>query len=174
MDPATAFWLAQTEDEHRNEAITAMKLMERKLVLCPINDSQDGSTADGGTHWGLLVWVRQAEDSRFLYYDSGFSHLVNNREQAQALAKYLAGHEVAVKAGACAKQSNSWDCGMYVIFFSELIVQTFLNRAAPVADIERPDWEARLAALTPKEVADRRASFYHALSSVSAAAVAGG
>lgn len=180
LEAGVAFWLAmQTEVKHRDEACTELKLTERRLVLCPVNDNQDGDAADAGTHWGLLVWDRQGMgNGRFLYYDSGFVHMASNHEQAQALANHLAGEEVTVKAGQCAKQTNTFDCGMYVILFSEIIVKTFLARAGSSTNLDdaekAPAWEASLVAVTPKEVSDRRASLYRTLTTVSAAAVAGG
>jgi hypothetical protein len=60
MDPATAFWLTLQEDPGQVEEVKgALKLQDRQLVFCPINDSSDGSRADTGTHWTLLVcWNR--------------------------------------------------------------------------------------------------------------------
>ena len=57
MDPATAFMLAVLDDlKTIEEAKRSLKLQERELVICPVNDSSDGGLADGGTHWALLVW----------------------------------------------------------------------------------------------------------------------
>lgn len=60
LDPATAFWLTvQREMKYVHEAVNALKLQERELVLCPISDARDGRRVDGGSHWGLLVWDRK-------------------------------------------------------------------------------------------------------------------
>jgi hypothetical protein len=189
MDPATAFWLTVQEDpEHVREAIEAMKLQERELVLCPINDNCDGSLADGGTHWALLVcWDRQhgfggyptdatkgGLFSRFTYYDSldrnGNAHHSANFAQAKTLASRLAGRPVEVAVGACARQTNSFDCGVYVLLFSEIVANTFLStptRARAGLSIHNefrvPVWEERLAAVTPEEVAAHRVQYLHAL-----------
>lgn len=194
IDPPTAFWLAlQTELKDREEARKALKVLERKLVLCPINDNRDGGAVDAGTHWGLLVWDRRGSSSsssstdkvgQFIYYDSGFCHMQKSHDQAQQLSRHLAGQDVPMQVGSCPKQTNSFDCGMYVIYLSELIVKSFLGVASaagreldargPSSSTEpEPVWEARLAAVTPKEVADRRVWFYRTLSTMSAAAAAG-
>lgn len=189
MDPATAFWLTVQDDpEHVREAIEAMKLPERELVLCPINDNCDGSLADGGTHWALLVcWDRQhgfggyptdatkgGLFSRFTYYDSldrnGNAHHSTNFAQAKTLASRLAGRPVQVSVGACARQTNSFDCGVYVLLFSEIVANMFLSTPTrPPAglsirnEFRVPVWEERLAAVTPEEVAAHRAQYLHAL-----------
>lgn len=194
IDPPTAFWLAmQTEDKDRDEARQALKVLDRRLVLCPINDNHDGGVADGGTHWALLVWDRQGIDAagsnssnlseskagRFIYYDSGFCHMPKCEDQARQLAKRLAGGDVPLQVGQCPKQTNSFDCGMYVIVFTELIVKSFLasprrsRGSSGGGDNVTPAWESRASTVTPKEVADRRASFFRTLSSMSAAAAAG-
>jgi len=203
MDPATAFWLTAQEDpENIAEARGALKIEERELVLCPINDSSDSSRADTGTHWTLLVcWDKRAfagggqenghsEDhllNAFSYYDS-----LSNSEtesstmhQANALASRLAGRLVEVHMGTCAKQTNSFDCGVYVLVFSELVAAAFLEARGKEKHLDShatktaakivapskglgsnhsniPVWEERLSAVTPLEVEEKRASYFAA------------
>jgi len=192
MDPATAFWLTLQEDSaHVEEAKSALKLQDRELVLCPVNDSRDGSRADAGTHWALLVcWdpgrggggaggsraARGRADSsrdaagtfgRFSYYDSlGFGTVGSaNFKQARTLASRLAGKSVEVSVGSCAMQTNSFDCGVYVLLFSEVVASCFLEaRDAGGAAGAAPVWEDRLAALTPADAAERRARYLEASS----------
>lgn len=224
MDPAAAFWLTLQDDPaHVEEAKGALKLQDRELVLCPINDNRDGGQADAGTHWSLLVcWDRRASArgtgaaatwvsrgattsapdgrgvrghcqtaaaacgghgcffGRFSYYDSLGSRALGNANFAQArtLASRLAGKDVEVSVGACAKQTNGFDCGVYVLLFSELVAGTFLEARAS-ADVDNaigsfrpgaaPVWEDRLTAVTPAEVAARRAKYFE----TAAAAAAG-
>jgi len=193
IDPPTALWLAlETDVKHIDEARSALKLADKELVLCPVNDSRDGGAADAGMHWALLVWDRRGcvgadvsdKVGRFFYYDSGFCHMEANHNQAQVLASHLAGKDVPMTVGRCAKQTNTFDCGVYVIVFSELIVKSFLACCAkpPARDGDSggcedqeatPPWDARLLTVTPKEVTDRRSFFHRALSTACAAAAAG-
>jgi len=183
MDPATAFWLAaQNDARHIREAIDAMRLGDREVVLCPINDNRDGGMADAGTHWTLLVcWDKQPSHmhkvsangrsefsslfGRFSYYDSLEQERSNNLMQAETLvSRFGGGAEISI--GRCAKQTNSFDCGVYVLLFSEHVVAAFLAavdncrrfRSAP------PPWEDRLTTITPTEVTDRRAKLFAAFS----------
>merc|ERR1719424_2387633 len=180
MDPATAFWLtAQDNESHLAEAKAALKLQDRELVICPINDSSDCSLADGGSHWTLLVcWDRRSPRcngnkaskgasagpsdfgffGRFSYYDSLASSMSGgkdaNLQQAEALASRLAGHAVQVSVGSCAHQTNGFDCGVYVLLFSEIVASTFLEAHVGHGQSRvnsDPVWEERLAVVTPKE-----------------------
>lgn len=90
MDPMVAFLLGRQDDhKHVEEAKTGFKLRDRELVICPINDHIDGSKADAGTHWTLLVcWdriVRGGPFRRFSHYDS-WGGAANNLAQAGTLA----------------------------------------------------------------------------------------
>jgi hypothetical protein len=72
MDPTMAFFLALAEmdsQQVKNQMAT-LKLEERELVLCPVNDCSDVGNADAGSHWALLVWERTPKSGRFTYYDS--------------------------------------------------------------------------------------------------------
>jgi hypothetical protein len=214
MDPAAAFWLtAQDNDSHLAEARDALKLQDRELIICPINDSSDCSSADAGTHWTLLVcWDRDcfgsgaaASDAssatsehgffgRFSYYDSLGCNLHGrdaNLQQAETLASRLAGRDVKVSVGSCARQTNGFDCGVYVLLFSEIIASHFLEargRGSTMTmttagtrsyscstnyTLPEPIWEKRLAAVTPKEVDDRRGMYFKALTQANAVAAAG-
>jgi len=267
MDPVMAFWLTvQRDPNYVREAVTEMKLEDKDLVLCPINDTRDVRQSDGGSHWGLLVWDRRGVDAnaqvpakggmdlampalaarasrhssagpvrpsrtieslargpyvsempdhleagaagypgRFVYYDSGF-YRSPGLLQASTLARRLAGQAVKVATGRCARQTNGYDCGMYVLLFSEIIVKCFLAERASAKEAteimdpctrepsigrsslgpgtsasgtgldrrgDASSWEAQLAAITPKQVSDRRAFYFSMLTNVSAVAAAG-
>jgi len=175
MDPATAFWMiAQEDQEHIEEARGALKIEERELVLCPINDSCDRSQADTGTHWTLLVcWDQRAlpgsaganstsEDSEgrllngFIYYDSlgGLNSIDKSKlSQANALASRLAGRLVEVSMGTCAKQTNSFDCGVYVLVFSEIVAAAFLQ-ARENSDRQQQQLKSEAVSTATKECFD--------------------
>jgi len=170
MDPAAAFWLAMQDDpKDLEEARTSLKLSEVELMLCPINDSRDAGSADTGLHWTLLVcWCGQGTRStakagstkgagalhwkHFRYYDSlGKGTTDAGFRQAEKVAARLVGKTVQVEQGACARQANFYDCGVYVLLYSELVATAFLESAAG----ETPEaiaWEERLRSVTPQEV----------------------
>merc|ERR1712007_285049 len=128
-----------------------------------------GRGVDTGTrsHSGATTPFASSRLGNFFYYDSCLSQKGRNHQQAQTLASRLVGQRAKVNIGSCAQQTNVFDCGMYVIVFSEAIVNSFFDgQAQRRAENVRandfkgaPAWESRLEAVTPHEVADRRA-FY--------------
>jgi len=171
VDPATAFWLALEEDPKEiEEAKKGNKLDKRYVVLCPINDAQDASQTDAGTHWSLLVCWRQTlqESFRCTYYDTLRNIGPANKipHTAQAVATRLAGKSAVVHKGECAQQSNYYDCGVYVVMYSAIIVAEFLeayrrgSAFASAAKIGCPSWEIRLMNVTPQEATEYRQFLY--------------
>jgi len=174
MDPSAAFWFAfQDNPAEVEEAKKGLNLRDLDLLLCPINDSMDAEQADSGLHWTLLVcWVTKTNRKRcsasktsassashfqrFRYYDSlgfGCSSADPAFRQATELASRLAGRLVEVSVGSCSRQMNFYDCGVYCLLFSEIIIDVFLGPDQHISpcDGEEPDWEDRLKFLTPED-----------------------
>jgi Ulp1 family protease len=178
MDPAIVFWLSLVDSaECVEEAVRELNLNEHELILCPINDGSGTSRADSGTHWSLLVCWPQHTASvtgckfAFRYYDSlaGLdAKKSTNFQRAVLLAQRLTGNMsdaqgVTVIAGDCAQQTNSYDCGMYVLQFSEIVVGDFLaSGGKPLEYGSNPVWERRLRQVRGSDVAGSR-SFYRQL-----------
>eukprot|EP00931_Biecheleriopsis_adriatica_P038162 TRINITY_DN21888_c0_g1_i2.p1 TRINITY_DN21888_c0_g1~~TRINITY_DN21888_c0_g1_i2.p1 ORF type:complete len:592 (+),score=93.05 TRINITY_DN21888_c0_g1_i2:43-1818(+) len=177
LDPATTFWLA-LQDDPRDlaEARTSLRIAEREVVLCPMTDSRERCKADSGTHWSLLVCWRSPLSTRWraVYYDSissgrgavdgpsSSSHL----SQAAELAERLFGVHVPVSAGSCAHQTNSFDCGVYVLLFSRIIVTEVLmlwEQSGHLLDLGPWLWEPRLQRVTPTQVEEHRLLFWQTL-----------
>jgi len=182
MDPAMAFWFTMQEDpgcvaEAKNE----LKLSKLELLLCPINDSQNASTADAGSHWSLLVcWGRQPAGvrqrtgdqcslSKFAYYDTlrdVFGKQAQGLSQARELASRIAGKTVEVEMGKCAQQTNFYDCGVYVLIFCEIIAKAYAESLRTAAGSTASTtfspllWEERLLNVTPEEITACRSHYY--------------
>lgn len=182
MDPAMAFWLTmQADSQYLAEARSEMKLHEFDLILCPINDAHTAHTADAGCHWSLLAcWgngrglsSRRPKGSsetlcalsNFRYYDSlGGLFAEKGTSQARELANRLAGKPVEVEIGECAQQSNFYDCGVYVLLFSEIIARMYVDscgKGAASPAISPLAWEDRLVAVTPEEIDACRIHFHN-------------
>lgn len=103
---------------------------------------------------------------RFIYYDSGRFRGVC-QAQADRLASKLAGRRVRTTLGENARQNNCYDCGMYVLMFSEIIINSFMECGSePSAGTETkvrrgaPAWEKHLSSVTPADVTERRAALF--------------
>lgn len=183
IDPATAFWLTIESDAKDLEAAKrALRLNERELVLCPVTDNRDGGRADAGTHWALLVGWNQSHGGsiRFAFYDSMSGGICGSKNlaQAQTLASRLAGRPVEVSSRACPQQTNTFDCGVYVLLFSEIIIKAFLGARGSggvqaMGTAGRAAWEESLGKVTPKQVAEHRVSYYKRFSAAAVYAAGG-
>jgi len=164
IEPAVAFWLAAGGGtaEERDEAVTALALEKRDVILCPVNDSTVCSKADSGNHWSLLVGVIRSDRSgfNFLHYDSGgrsSSNLHHAKQLAAALTQVPpSSNAPIVQCRSCPRQANSFDCGVYVLCLSSIIIDFLLSRGGHFDDRCVAEWEAKVVAVKPSEVTEFR------------------
>lgn len=171
LDPATSFWFACQEDAaDLTEARSSFSMQEKLLVLCPVTNSDTPDVADSGTHWSLLVCWRGAAVAnwRCAYYDSLTSQLRSARpvgamQKAASLAGRLLGRTVNVEFGLCAQQTNSYDCGVYVLMFSRIILDAVQawQRSGHSLYLGPWSWEPLLQQVTPEQVENHRLSLRH-------------
>ncbi|XP_050210181.1 uncharacterized protein LOC126660637 isoform X2 [Mercurialis annua] len=119
LPPSIAFWISNCPDtESLKDFLKPLKLADKKLVIFPVNNNDDVSLAEGGSHWSLLVYDRISDV--FVHHDS-FSG-INGRHALQlykAVARYLTSSDATVHAKYTEltdspQQVNGWDCGLYV------------------------------------------------------------
>jgi len=118
----------------------------RSLIICPINDSD---------HWSLLVACRSSPGFgggpwRCCHYDPLAAP--SNRTRANVIAKRMFGDGVRLEAGACAKQTNTYDCGVYLLKFSVIILAACLSSESPDAFAGDARWREALLEVTPQQV----------------------
>ncbi|ELR17526.1 Ulp1 protease family, Cterminal catalytic domain containing protein [Acanthamoeba castellanii str. Neff] len=94
IDPSAMFMINFSDDmEEVREAMAALELEKRSMILMPINDNASIDHA-GGTHWTLLVYTKR--DGKFRHYDS-FSAQATVCTAAKRTAKVM--HAVLGGAG---------------------------------------------------------------------------
>lgn len=104
------------------------------LFFLPVNDSKQQSMSDNGTHWSLLIFDRCSHS--FYHIDSikNSQNVLAAQEIADKLSSYFekggnGSHIIQIQAP---QQSNSYDCGVFVVYFMELILSQILsNRSCP-------------------------------------------
>jgi len=101
-----------------------LNLIEKDYLFLAINDQKDCDEA-GGSHWSLLFYSRS--DSSYLHFDSSSG---SNFSDAQKVAKKI--HPFldpsvtfpGVNEGKGGRQSNGYDCGMFLILHAEALLET--------------------------------------------------
>ncbi len=104
----------QHEPQHREQVIA---------TFFPICDHSDSDSA-GGTHWSLAVLEHSS--NTLSHYDSLSSR--DNHDKARFLAGRLSkalGRTVALRQESVPRQTNGYDCGMYVISITEYLCRVY-------------------------------------------------
>ena len=123
LDPGTSYLLLYENDlNDLAEALSQINLENRSLIFCAINDNNNPSSS-GGSHWTLLVY--STIKNKGYYYDSLGFHRINyenSKDVLNKLSKLLSKTEPKLKIVEIKDpQSNSSDCGVYVLMLAEEI-----------------------------------------------------
>ncbi|XP_022730639.1 NEDD8-specific protease 1-like [Durio zibethinus] len=119
IPPSIAFWITNCPDVGGlKDFLEPLKLPDKKLVIFPVNNNDDVSIAEGGSHWSLLAYHRSA--NIFVHHDSNGQ---TNKRHAMRLFKSVVGYIGCSSSAGNAKylecigtpqQVNGYDCGLYV------------------------------------------------------------
>jgi hypothetical protein len=137
------------------EQVFELCLPNRDVVLCPVSNGQRHE-ANSGSHWSLLVLTRaRAENPKHCcfaahHFDSLKSGM--NAKRAKELATAVLHGNVAVENGQCARQTNSYDCGVYLLYFMEIIVQAYLASYSWFSFQMSKKWREQLASALPRQI----------------------
>ncbi|KAJ4838916.1 hypothetical protein Tsubulata_025949 [Turnera subulata] len=133
VPPSIAFWLANCPNPESLEEFAApLGLKDKKLVIFPVNDNADVNLAEGGSHWSLLAYYRDA--NVFVHHDSLRSM---NRRGALQLYKAVVGlvtdpdtaaHTKYMESTDSPRQLNGYDCGLYVTATARAIYNWYESR----------------------------------------------
>jgi sentrin-specific protease 8 len=142
VSPSVSFLLAQSPCQSDNHAIVEMlNVGSKDWVLFAIND-HTSVHAIGGTHWSLLVYVKQT--GSFRHYDSSpgrRSRIASARLIRQISSSMAPGIDCTLThVDLMPQQSNGYDCGVYVLKLMELICQ-WISAEGSDFDLEAHDEE---------------------------------
>lgn len=132
VPPCIAFWILQCPvAEALRDFLEPLHLSDKALVLFPINDNDDVNTAEGGSHWSLLAYYR---DANLFVHHGSFRGL--NAAPSKKLYKAVVGYMGLSQSGSRAsflectdspKQANGYDCGLYVTTIARVICDWHVN-----------------------------------------------
>lgn len=130
LPPSIPFWMIHSPDiQSLEDFLRPLNLFSRKLVIFPVNDNDDVTEANGGSHWSLLAFERDA--NVFVHHDS--CHGIN-KKHAKRLYEAVVGYMAKSNTGSEAdylechstpQQVNCYDCGLYVIGIARIICRWF-------------------------------------------------
>lgn len=110
-----------------DDIVTPLELHNKSLIFFPVSDAS-ALLVEGGAHWSLLLFVRQSQ--KFYYFDSiGTFNLPHAKQIAARVSKFLGveNKELNIDVLRCPQQTNSVDCGIYTVLFTDVLMQWFLG-----------------------------------------------
>ena len=150
LSPQVTHFIKSAADNENNlndvkTMLSTMDFGEKQLIIIPVNDCHTDNVTVGGTHWSLLVYFDNKQS--FEHYDSHTGSI--NRLHAENLVTILsefliADHESDIELDLnemeCTQQTNSYDCGVYLLCNAEAVCrQFFLNDNRHICDISSVD-----------------------------------
>ncbi|KAL8516109.1 hypothetical protein ACS0TY_014692 [Phlomoides rotata] len=129
VPPSIAFWIKECPDEASlKDFVQPLHLSQKQLMIFPINDNDDVAMAEGGSHWSLLAFERNA--NLFVHHDS--SSVLNNthsKKVYRAVVSYTASDAKFIDCSDTPKQVNGYDCGLYVTAIARAICEWYASEA---------------------------------------------
>ena len=122
MSASSTFLVANLGPGEASAVLAPLGFSTAKLVLMAVNDNGDVEAAGGGSHWSLLSFT--PFDNTFRHYDSLAG---TNRRAARRVfdAASAARPGCQLLEAAAPRQSNGYDCGVFVLAMARLLAQRF-------------------------------------------------
>jgi len=172
MDPAVVADIQFIEkSEELLEMYSTMNLHLADLIILPVNNNQDPTSIDGGTHWALLVYLKNAG---WYYFDSnaGESRMIINVATIVQNMKFVMRQKGSNALDDTLNntlneslkieyvddvplQENTWDCGIYVISYAEAIVERYLMKDGNLTDLKEES-PIMFSHITPEFIREKR------------------
>ena len=132
LDPAVSMSiiLDVSDDEEnlmdlRNCIFLPLELDKKKFIFAPINDNKKIQYTCSGTHWTLNVI--DVENKLIYYLDSTLGDVSNAHTFHKKIEKLFGKKFKFIFGLEKHYQSNSYDCGMFLLGFSEILMKYIVN-----------------------------------------------
>lgn len=112
--------------------LQSMSLMDKDLILMPLNDHSSRSLTSGGSHWTLITIIRNTIVPNTFSFHHLDSLASGSNEHAAAqiyrvLQNILPFDPVSILNMDCTMQINSYDCGIHVMVNADALCQHVLQ-----------------------------------------------
>ncbi|KAL6195703.1 hypothetical protein ACLB2K_031321 [Fragaria x ananassa] len=158
IPPSITFWMMNCPAESLKDFLDPLHLPDKKVVIFPVNDNDDVSEAEGGSHWSLLAFERSM--NTFYHHDSSRGGLSKRpaKRLYNAVKKFMsvsssATDPVYKECTDSPHQVNGYDCGMYVLAIARIICSWYGSKDK---DGHNMWFSAVKAQVTPSAVAAMR------------------
>ena len=159
LAPSITHAICQGGIEDSQEHVADFCLAEKDLVLMPISNGVRHK-ANSGSHWSLLLahrYKRGGDMRNFACIHLDSVGAASNIARAQIVAKRMFHESMLVELARCAKQSNGYDCGAYLLVFASIIIKNFLRTTGWLNfSLRKKYWVVELANVKPKQVTEAR------------------
>ncbi|XP_043693887.1 NEDD8-specific protease 1 [Telopea speciosissima] len=126
VPPSISFWLTNCPElESLKDFTEPLKLPDKKLIILVVNNNDEVTMAEGGTHWSLLAYERST--NTFVHHDSiAGSNSLHAKRLRKALLGFI-GSSCSETDGRyleytdTPQQTNGYDCGLYVLAIAKVI-----------------------------------------------------
>lgn len=124
VPPSIAFWLQNCSDEETLKVFSEpLNLATKSLVIFPVNDNDDVTEAEAGSHWTLLVFYRTT--NVFVHHDSsGGSNRVYSKRLYKSVVGFMGNSDSDIQYlehESSPQQENGFDCGLFVIAIARVL-----------------------------------------------------
>ena len=114
--------------------LQSMSLLDKDLILMPVNDHSSRSLSAGGSHWTLVAIIRNTDTDQkhtFSFFHLDSLPCDSNQYAAsqifRVLQNILSFVPAAVISMDCAPQVNSYDCGIHVMVNADALCRQKLE-----------------------------------------------
>lgn len=162
LDPAMVINIYFDDSiEDLQQVMGFLDLKSKKYIFIPLNDSQDRFKVGSGMHWSLLIY--SVVDNLFFYIDSTSSYISSTDNITEKLIKIIFNEtkQIIIHKIFTGIQSNSYDCGMFVLMFSEALA-THLSKSD---EFDQELINKILGQIQQKDVLNKRKEIYDLIKS---------
>ncbi|EOA13952.1 hypothetical protein CARUB_v10027072mg [Capsella rubella] len=135
IPPSIAFWISNCPDaESLKDFMKPLKCGDKDLLIFPVNDNLNVEEAEGGLHWSLLVYYKDA--NTFFHHDSLMG--VNKwsaKQLFEAVSPFVSdGDAVYREYNETPQQKNGYDCGVYLLAIARVVCEWFTSEGMKKRD----------------------------------------